>query len=82
MAKVRSSLSIFALAMVSPFCHYGKCPSYPGKKDPRVYCEKGKKRVYHRKEGLYLPPGAPSGKKDHLKKQYYCLTGMDAKSML
>jgi hypothetical protein len=40
MAKARFSLKTFALAMASPFCHCGRCPSYSGKKDPRVYCER------------------------------------------
>ena len=81
MAKARFSLKTFALAMASPFCHCGKCPSYPGKKDPRVYCERAKSGLAVQKRGC-ICPGCPIWKINHFKKQYYCVSGRDASSRL
>jgi hypothetical protein len=58
MAKARFSLKTFALAMASPFCTYHKCPSYPGKKDAKVYCERAKSEYKIEARGC-ICPGCP-----------------------
>ncbi len=69
------------LALASPFCICNKCPSYPGKKDPRVYCERAKSDYVIEKRGC-LCPKCPIWKINHFKETYYCVIGKDPKSRI
>jgi len=70
-----------ALALASPFCICRKCPSYPGKKDPKVYCERGKSNFTIEKRGC-ICSNCPIWKINHFTEYYYCEIGKDKKSKI
>lgn len=69
----------FIRSITSPFCKCSKCPSYPGKKDPKVYCEYGKSQYLIDKRGCICPK-CLVWKINGFRNQYYCETGKDPKS--
>ena len=71
----------FTRFITSPFCLCRKCPSYPQKKDPTVYCEYGKSEYLIEKRGC-LCPKRFVWKVNRFNNQYYCETGKDPKSRI
>ncbi|HDZ54575.1 MAG TPA: DUF2769 domain-containing protein [Candidatus Nealsonbacteria bacterium] len=65
----------------SPFCICSRCPSYPGKKDPKVYCEYGKSEYPTDKRGCICSK-CIVWKINRFKNQYYCEVGKDPKSRI
>ncbi len=70
-----------ANALASPFCSCSKCPSYPGKGDPRVYCERAKSDFQIEKKGC-ICGSCPIWKINHFTGYYYCINGKDPKSKI
>lgn len=70
-----------ALTMVSPLCLCRKCPSYPGKGDPMVYCERDKSQKEITKNGC-ICSNCPVWKINRFTEYYYCIIGKDKKSKL
>jgi hypothetical protein len=68
-------------AVTTPLCICQKCPSYPGNKDPRVYCEYGKSNYPIEKRGC-ICSDCPIWKINRFQNHYYCETGKDPKSKI
>lgn len=69
------------LKFVSPLCICNKCPSYPGKKDPRTYCERGKSPHKISQNGC-ICSSCLVWKINGFKDVYYCINGKDPKSKI
>jgi len=70
-----------AYTMASPFCICQKCPSYPGKNDPKVYCERAKSDLPIEKKGCICGQ-CPIWKINRFSEYYYCIIGKDPKSRI
>ncbi|APV43690.1 hypothetical protein Dform_00330 [Dehalogenimonas formicexedens] len=63
------------------FCRCRSCPTYPGKNDPRVYCERGKSPLEIKRVSC-LCPTCLVWKVNGFKETFYCDTGKDPKSRI
>ncbi len=66
---------------VSFFCICRKCPSYPGKKDPIVYCEFKESNLEIKKQGCVCS-NCFVWKINNFSGYYYCQIGKDPKSKI
>lgn len=62
------------LAMLTPLCICSRCPSYPGEKDPRVYCARGASAKPITQKGC-ICSNCPIQKMLRMKNMYYCYSG-------
>jgi Protein of unknown function (DUF2769) len=62
------------IAMISPLCICHRCPTYPGEKDPKVYCARGASPKPIEMKGCICAK-CPVQKMLMMKRTFYCYYG-------